>query len=699
MVVNKTRRRVKQLLSNKTHKVSKVNFRLKGSTHNSDADYSFIDFKSSNMADAQAQYINKNDQNPTKTKKKSLFQRFTNAFRVEQNQQSRKIGQNHKTKKLNLNNVLSNSKSNSKQNNIKRSNDIDIVSNVIANIPKSVSDLNLSGNNLKTSELNDIINSLNKSNQEKDIKKLNISNNNLTSLPSSLESLANLVDVVIDNNINLSDIDVLTKLSIKKVSLKNTKVTQVNGSQQNWSQSVQQKITSVTDSNKSKSVSSKSVIKSIDYFIDTCSVLDTVKKNIASGLYKSNRSSKKQHSPVNKRINWDKGQINYYDSMIPMLNIDLVDNKRGITQYSYNNYKLVLSKTIGEGSNGRIYEAELFDSNSKKARQIAIKTIHTNDIRDFFLETIIQNELYCNLRDDKKVAFIGIPEIVFIGKFKDARYGHTVYMLGMEKLEGDGNKYLKEISAIQKFGSRNRFELLFMLKQISQVLIQLQDRFMFMHRDLHLGNIMYKKENNMYTWYVMDFGMSTISYDMKNNIFINMITDGVYKHRHIYNHTHDLRMLCVSIYTRFYQYAYKPYLLDFFMIMLPIMKNLQYIEHINDKRYYKNGTYKKIPIFWNFYNVDNAKQNVPNIKFDAISTVDEYFNPGYIHKYMEKYTSATTKTDRLNTIGNFTLLYNQYDPYSQYNVSNKSHQNYTHINAILTINTDVELVLSSIRVP
>ena len=363
----------------------------------------------------------------------------------------------------------------------------------------------------------------------------------------------------------MSDIDVLTKLSIKKVSLKNTSVTQVNGSQQKWSPSVQQKITSVTDSNKSKSVSSKSVIKSVDYFIDTCSVLDTVKKNIASGLYKNRKRSRKQHSPVNKQLIWDKSQIDYYDSMIPMLHIDLVDNNRGITQYSYNNYKLILSKTIGSGSNGRIYEAELFDSNSKKARQIAIKTIHTNDIREFFLETIIQNELYCNLRDDKKVTFIGIPEIVFIGKFKDIHNGNTVYMLGMEKLEGDGNHYLKEISTIKTIGSRNRFELLFMLQQIANVLIQLQDRFMFMHRDLHLGNIMYKKENGMYIWYVMDFGMSTISYDMKNNIFINMITDGVYKRKHIFNHTHDLRMLCVSIYTRFYQYAYKPYLLDFFI--------------------------------------------------------------------------------------------------------------------------------------
>lgn len=696
MIVNKTRRRVKHLLSNKSYKNSKNNL-LKGSTHNFDADYSFIDFNNSNMADAQD--IHKLDQKPSKkTKKKSLF---TNAFKVEQNQQSRKIGQNHKTKKLNLKNILSGNKSNTKQNNIKRSNDIDVISNVIANIPNSVFDLNLSGNNLKSNELDDIINNLVKSNQEKDIKILNISNNNLTSLPSSLESLASLEDIVMDNNINLSDIDVLTKLSIKKVSLKNTSVTQVNGSQQKWSPIVQQKITLVTDSNKSKNVSSKSVIKSVDYFIDTCSVLDTVKKNIASGIYKNKKSSRKQNSPVNKQINWDKSQIDYYDSMIPMLNIDLVDNKRGITQYSYNNYKLVLSKTIGSGSNGRIYEAELFDSNSKKARQIAIKTIHTNDIREFFLETIIQNELYCNLRDDKNVTFIGIPEIVFIGKFKDARYGHTVYMLGMEKLEGDGNKYLKEISAIKTFGRRCRFELLFMLQQIAKVLMQLQDKFMFMHRDLHLGNIMYKKENGMYIWYVMDFGMSTISYDMKNNIFINMITDGVYKHNHIFNHTHDLRMLCVSIYTRFYQYSYKPYLLDFFMIMLPIMKNLQYIEHINDKRYYKNGTYKKIPIFWNFYNAENAKQHNPNITFDAISTVDEYFNPGYINKYIEKYSNTDTITERLKTIADFTWLYRQYEPYSKYYVSNtknQSHKNYTHINILLIINADVQLTLNSIKI-
>ena len=48
-----------------------------------------------------------------------------------------------------------------------------------------------------------------------------------------------------------------------------------------------------------------------------------------------------------------------------------------------------------------------------------------------------------------------------------------------------------------------------MFECICNTLILLQDKYEFYHRDMHAGNIMYRKQGESYQWFLIDFGFAT----------------------------------------------------------------------------------------------------------------------------------------------------------------------------------------------
>ena len=92
-----------------------------------------------------------------------------------------------------------------------------------------------------------------------------------------------------------------------------------------------------------------------------------------------------------------------------------------------------------------------------------------------------------------------------------------------------------------------------MFECISNTLIYLQDNYDFYHRDMHAGNIMYRKQGESYQWYLIDFGKSI--FKLNNYHFNSQGTDmyGIYDTT-LYNNGkgkvgHDLRLIIVFIYT------------------------------------------------------------------------------------------------------------------------------------------------------
>ena len=87
-----------------------------------------------------------------------------------------------------------------------------------------------------------------------------------------------------------------------------------------------------------------------------------------------------------------------------------------------------------------------------------------------------------------------------------------------------------------------------MFIQICELLIKLQDKYDFHHRDFHMGNIMYNnfgtKTNPKYKWYIIDFGFSYMNIDGRkyHADAINM-----YEKYKSPNKSFDLRILFTNI--------------------------------------------------------------------------------------------------------------------------------------------------------
>ena len=158
------------------------------------------------------------------------------------------------------------------------------------------------------------------------------------------------------------------------------------------------------------------------------------------------------------------------------------------------------------------------------------------------METIVQNELFCKYRGSWGSG-ARIPKIEFFAKMKiNNKY---VGVIAMESLGKDCTDLLYESD------NSDKYDIIIkdMVVKVSHLLSRLQKDYVFMHRDLHCGNVMYKKIGNAYRWYIIDFGMSMMNF---NNKVLKVRETFPYDINHTFNPSHDLRLLFTSMFGVFY---------------------------------------------------------------------------------------------------------------------------------------------------
>ena len=264
------------------------------------------------------------------------------------------------------------------------------------------------------------------------------------------------------------------------------------------------------------------------------------------------------------------------------LTIPRVQQDRGYNTYVYGNNSIKIGGTIGQGSYGIVYDGSI---NNKK---VAIKILQDNDPNEFLIETLIQNELFCGM-DGNWGNGARVPKIEFICVFSSESNAEPKYMVGMEYLTGNGFS-----------SSKNTDEYSKQIMEVSQLLQKLQDKFKFMHRDLHASNLMYKRIGDKNRLYIIDFGMATIKIGTR---WINRST-GLYKKSKKFNPTHDLRMLMVTLSNRdrYYDNGNKVKL----RILFILQSMLKYVDQsINEMRHPFHITYHMHNIIDNNFSPEN----------------------------------------------------------------------------------------------
>ena len=310
-------------------------------------------------------------------------------------------------------------------------------------------------------------------------------------------------------------------------------------------------------------------IKRSDWLTNPCFLLENLKKHLKGG--------------------WNNNNIRNMALTIPKIKKDY-----GYNTYIYGNNSIKLGNVIGQGSYGIVYNGFIND------KKIAIKILQDNDPMEFLIETLIQNELYCGMRGNWGEG-ARVPKIEFICVFSSESDNEQKYMVGMESLTGNGFSSAKNS---EDYGKQ--------IIEVSQLLDKLQDKFKFMHRDLHSSNLMYKRVGNNNRLYIIDFGMSTIKVGTK---WINM-SSGLYRKSKRFNSSHDLRMLMVTLSNRNPYYDNKSIIKTKILIILRSI--IKYVDQsISEVRHPFHITYHMYNIFDKNFTPKNIikimKQNVNNV--------------------------------------------------------------------------------------
>lgn len=329
-----------------------------------------------------------------------------------------------------------------------------------------------------------------------------------------------------------------------------------------------------------------------NFFVDPCILLKKLKRYIGKDIY----DLKKQ-------------QLNVIEKIIPTLHPSGNDGT-----YLFGKHKVKLGNKIGSGSYGDIFKAKYNGLNII----MKIPKIGKFEFKEYISETLVQNELFCKYRgtwgSDAR-----IPKIEFFAKMKIGN--KFVGVIAMEPLDRD------IYSLLDKARNSEKYELVFknMIMKVGGLLKRLQKNDEFMHRDLHAGNIMYKKVGESYKWYIIDFGMTMMKLDGKR---MNVHQSYPYSFHHEFNPSHDMRMLVTSMFDIF-----RENLLDYGVSTVP--KNIFLLTY----RFMESvSRYMRTPnrvLFHNTYE-------------DVVNTYDENFTPDYLMDIFSK-TNIKSKMD-FNTL-------------------------------------------------
>ena len=296
----------------------------------------------------------------------------------------------------------------------------------------------------------------------------------------------------------------------------------------------------------------------IELFVDPCRVLNQLKKQIGQKKWDFKDIRKMDVNLPELKEKYSGRTSKVYERPVTIVNG---------TQLFYGNNVITIKEIIGEGSNGVIRKAKVTynfmnPTETRSYKNIAVKFCNYDNedgINEFIMESIIQNEIWCDQRmnpskiDSKLVKLV--PKIEFLGKVKTKEMDYfgkfvfkTQYVIGMEQLDGDLFGFLnkggyhsdilkkkmdmaikdKEPKTTAEVIERQTNGVINAMIDIAKKIKILQEKYKFIHRDFHTGNAMYRKDKNgKYSWFIIDFGMSTAIVDKKQNYFINQIrTEG-----------------------------------------------------------------------------------------------------------------------------------------------------------------------------
>ena len=322
-------------------------------------------------------------------------------------------------------------------------------------------------------------------------------------------------------------------------------------------------------------------IHSENFFVDPCVLLKKLKRYIGKDMY-----------------DLKKPQLEAIKQIMPTLQ----PSGKNDGNYFFGKHKVTLGTKIGSGSYGDIFKAKYNGS------KIIIKIPKTGkfDFGEYISETLVQNELFCKYRGSWG-SDARIPKIEFFAKMKIGN--KFVGVIAMEPLEHDGF-YL-----LNKATKSDKYELIFkqMLLKVGGLLKSLQKSDEFMHRDLHAGNVMYKKVGESYKWYIIDFGMTMMKLEGK---LINVHQSFPYTFNHEFNASHDMRMLLTSMFG-----VFRDNLLNYGVSTVPkniFLLTYRFMESLS--RYMPTG---KRVLFHNTYE-------------DVVKVYDENFTPDYLMNIFSK---------------------------------------------------------------
>ena len=194
--------------------------------------------------------------------------------------------------------------------------------------------------------------------------------------------------------------------------------------------------------------------------------------------------------------------------------------------------KLNMGSAINSGTYGDIYSCTM--NLNGKSSKVVVKFLKEDayEFAPIFFESLVQAELYCKYSSKWKLTHMRIPKIFALAMYKQK------LMLVMENLDGDLLNFIDSANS-------NSEELFITILDLAILLKHLQKDMQYMHRDLHTGNVMFKKNGKKYIWYLIDFGFSRLV-----NKNVNVDTDfqkDMYK-TNTYNMSNDLRMYLVDLF-------------------------------------------------------------------------------------------------------------------------------------------------------